>query len=290
MPGSPVVRPLAETDVAAAFEVSTTVFDALDSTHHRSSEPITEARTEQGRARIAHLLGTDPGGSWVADDGGAVVGIALALRREDLWGLSLLTVLPQFQSIGLGRRLLDVALGYGQDCRGGIILSSDDPRAIRRYARAGFSLLPCVRAVGEVRPGLEPAGAVRPATVSDLDLCAEASRAVRGAAHTADIGFALSRGFSVLVAEQPAGVGFAVHRDGTVVLLAATDADVAADLLRACLTAGPATVGVSYVTHAQPWAIDVVVDAGLSIQPHGPVFVRGDVGPMTPYVPSGAFL
>jgi len=290
MPKPPVVRPLAEADVAAAFDVSTTAFDALDSANHRPSDPVDDEGTRRGRARIAHLLDTDPGGSWVAADGGAVVGIALALRREDLWGLSLLTVHPRFQSIGLGRQLLDVALRYGEGCGGGLILSSVDPRAIRRYGRAGFSLLPCVRAVGEVRAALEPTQEVRPATVSDLELCAEASRAVRRAAHTADIRFALNQGFSVLVSEQSSGVGFAVHRHGSAVLLAATRPEIAADLLRACLAAGTARVGAYYVTHAQPWAIDVVLDAGLSIEPHGPVFARGDVGPLAPYLPSGAFL
>ena len=290
MPGSPVVRPLAEADVAAAFDVSTSAFDALDAANHRPSESLTEERTRHGHARIAHLLETDPAGSWVAADGESVVGVALALRREQVWGLSLLTIHPRFQSIGLGRRLLDAALAYGQECRGGIILSSDDPRAMRRYARAGFSLLPGVRAVGEVRAALEPTEEVRPATVSDLELCAVASRAVRGAAHTADVRLALEEGYHVVVADRPTGVGFAVHRDGTPVLLAATRPAIAADLLRACLAAGTARVGVYYVTHAQPWAIDVALDAGLSIEPHGPVFVRGDVGPMTPYLPSAAYL
>ena len=113
---------------------------------------------------------------------------------------------------------------------------------------------------------------------------------MRGAAHTADVRFALEHGYAVLVSEQPTGVGFAVHSYGTPVLLAATRPAIAADLLRACLAAGPAKLGVYYVTHAQPWAIDVILDAGLSIEPHGPVFVRGDVGPMTPYLPSPAFL
>jgi len=290
MPRPPVVRPLTEADVAGAFDVSTTAFDALDAANHRPSEPLTPERIEQGRARIAHLLETDPGGSWVAAHGSAIVGIALAIRREQIWGLSLLTVHPRFQSLGLGRRLLDAALGYGTDCRGGIILSSDDPRAVRRYARAGFSLLPAVRAVGEVRAALEPTEEVRPATLADLELCAAASRAVRGAAHTPDVRFALDRGFGVLVCEHPGGVGFAMQRNGTPVLLAATGSEVAADLLRACLASGAARVGVYYVTHAQPWAIDVILDAGLSVEPQGPVFVRGDVGPMSPYLPSGAFL
>ncbi len=33
-----------------------------------------------------------------------------------------------------------------------------------------------------------------------------------------------------------------------------------------------------------------MLDAGLVLKPGGAVFVRGDVGPFTPYLPSGAYL
>jgi hypothetical protein len=34
----------------------------------------------------------------------------------------------------------------------------------------------------------------------------------------------------------------------------------------------------------------VGLEAGLSLNTDGPVFVRGEVGPMAPYLPSGAYL
>src|SRR5436853_2505021 len=71
-----------------------------------------EARAARGQSRVAHLLETDPGGAWVAIDCERVVGVALALVREGLWGLSLLAVEPPLQGTGIGRRLLDAALGY----------------------------------------------------------------------------------------------------------------------------------------------------------------------------------
>jgi len=36
--------------------------------------------------------------------------------------------------------------------------------------------------------------------------------------------------------------------------------------------------------------MDVVLEAGLQLRPSGGTFVRGDVGPMRPYLPSGAYL
>ena len=138
--------------------------------------------TARGMARIAHLQRTDPGGAWVAEIDGQIAGVALALVREGLWGLSLLAVEPAHQSRGIGRRLFEPALAYGDGTRGGIILSSQDPRAMRRYALAGFALRPCITAAGALNRNLLPGGlASRPGDPeADREIVDAASRAVRG--------------------------------------------------------------------------------------------------------------
>jgi GNAT superfamily N-acetyltransferase len=60
---------------------------------------------------FSHLQATDPDGFVVAtapagDDSGRMVAFALAIRRERLWYLSMLFVLPELQGAGVGRRLL----------------------------------------------------------------------------------------------------------------------------------------------------------------------------------------
>ncbi len=66
--------------------------------------------------------------------------------REGVWGLSIFAVRPGLQSAGLGRALLGRALAHGAGARGGIILSSPDPRALRLYrARASRSTRWCRR-------------------------------------------------------------------------------------------------------------------------------------------------
>jgi GNAT superfamily N-acetyltransferase len=278
--------------VAAAQDLAMAAFTDLDERTHQAPMPVTPERIERGRARIAHLLATDPGGVFVAEDDSGIVGVALALRRDDVWGLSLLTVAPDRQSSGIGRQLLDEALAYGDDCRGWIILSSDDPRALRRYARAGFTLLPTVRAKGPVQRRPQPEGTVRAGTLDDATVCAVASRHVRRAAHTADLASFVAAGATLLVCEDERGVGFTTSRQGSPLLLAATDEGVAADLLRATLSLADdgTDVEVEAITHAQPWAVEVVLDAGLALSISGAVFVKGDVGPMAPYLPSGAYL
>src|SRR3954469_367700 len=179
-----------------------------------------EERRRRGVQRQRWLLESDPGGAWVADAGGEIAGVALGLLREGIWGLSLLAVEPGRQSQGLGRRLLDAALAYADGARGAIILSSTDPRAMRRYALAGFDLRPCVTAAGVVNRSLLPGGLrSRPGDPdADRELCAGASRAVRGAAHDRDVDASIDAGAGLLVHDDG---GFALVRDGSPVLIAA---------------------------------------------------------------------
>jgi GNAT superfamily N-acetyltransferase len=112
--------------------------------------------TARWRRRLAHPFETDPGGSFVALEDGRIVGIAQAIQRERLWVLSTLAVDPRAQSAGVGRALLERALDYGAPAHG-LIVSSNDARALRLYAQAGFTLLPTFHAHGPLRRDASPA-------------------------------------------------------------------------------------------------------------------------------------
>jgi hypothetical protein len=47
---------------------------------------------------------------------------------------------------------------------------------------------------------------------------------------------------------------------------------------------------VDFLTAGQDWAVEICLEARLALSPEGPLFVRGEVGPLAPYVPSGAYL
>ena len=236
--------------------------------------------------RSRHLVQTDPGGAWAVEAGGEVVGVALALVREGLWGLSLLIVREDHQSAGHGRTLMNAALAHGEGADAGLILASDDPRALRTYWRAGFALRPSLDVKGPVRTTPRAAAGVREARwPADRDLVDATSRAVRGAAHGTDIDMMISNGRRLLVHD---GGGFAVCAPNRVQLLAATDDRVATELLETALTEEDRTV--DFLDAQQDWAIDVVLRAGMKVVPSGAVCVRGEPGPLRPYIPSGAYL
>jgi GNAT superfamily N-acetyltransferase len=240
--------------------------------------------------RYRHLVRTDPAGAWVAEDERGIGGCALALRREDVWGLSLLIVRPDLQSTGVGGRLLRRANEYAEGARGRIILSSPDPRAIRSYSRLGLEAHPCFWAKGRPDVVADPS-ATREGTHEDIPFTEIVDRHVRGAAHGSDIGVQLDMGQTLLIAPDR---GYAVIgvADGELRVLAAFDDESARVLLRAAMArVGDGEVSISWLSAKQQWAIEECRDARLELRAdHGAVFLDGDVGPFTPYLPSGAFL
>ena len=282
------IRRMSEDDVAAVHALMAAVFADLDrrlGAKYVGPQP----QLAQVRIRFGRVLSSDPGGSWVAERDGRVVGCASSILREDVWGLSMFVVDTAAQGAGLGRELLARAVAYGDGARGRIILASRDPRAIDSYLRLGLQMEPSVSAQGA--PSRVEPGDVRLGGPADLAFTEEVDRAVRGAAHGADILAMLAGGMELLVAP---GRGYAVRLQGTVRLLAAVDDESAAAVLRGTL-ARIAAVGepanVEWITARQSWAVPVCLAAGLRFTTNaGPVFTGGDVGPFRPYLPSGSYL
>jgi GNAT superfamily N-acetyltransferase len=281
------LRAMREADIEAVDALKNVTFADLE--RRLDEEPHTPLPSARSQVRLRHLLRTDPGGCWVAERDGALVGCALALVREGVWGLSLLVVHPDAQSDGLGRTLLRRAHDYGAEAgaQGWIVLASPDPRALRVYTRLGLTPHPCLRAVG-VPNGVQAPSGVRDGTLDDLPLTVEVDRRVRRAAHGDDIAAMFEAGMTMLVAP---GRGYAFVNPGEVRLLAATDEAAARDLLLAVLArAGDEKIEVDWLTTGQDWAVPTCLDAGLDLCPGSAVFLAGDVGPFRPYIPSGAYL
>jgi GNAT superfamily N-acetyltransferase len=284
----PDFRQLTPADDRATVELMFTAFSDLDRRLGRQVHPPPPA--EAGMARVRHLATTDPEGAWAVEEDGELVGAAQSIVREGVWGLSLLVVHPRMQGSGIGRELMARSLRTMAGTRGGIILSSEDPRAMRLYFRSGFALRPTLDARGA--PVRRPAApeTVRPVRwPEDSGIVDAAGRYVRGAGHGTDVPAMLEGGNEVLVHDRG---GFVVHRAGEVKALAAHDDDTAADLLRAAINGTPpgGNASVEFISAGHDWAVGVVLDAGMELIGGGAIFVRGELGPMAPYLPSGAYL
>lgn len=283
-------------DVPSVEEVTAAAFYELDVATRPADWPTPErrspARVDPWRARMRHLIETDGGGCWVAEDDGAVVGAAAALRRGDLWGLSTFAVLPGRQARGLGRELLEAALSYGSQQSPGMICSSHDPRAVRRYRLAGFDLHPTMLMWGTVARSAIPAfGDVRRGSADDIGLLDEVDRATRGYGHGVDHGQLLSE-LELRIYEKRRSRAYAyLHPNGGAYLLAGTDTDSARNVLWAALECSDPETPFSFhnLTAEQSWAIDVGLAAGMEVHNRGFLALRS-MSPPTPYIPSGHFL
>src|SRR5918997_650140 len=286
------IRPIRSEDADAVYDLaSTALFESME--EREVLRRRTPEQVESRKARYGHFLRHDPEGAWLAEDDGRVSGVAISVVRERVWVLSLLAVDADHRGTGLGRELLEGALAYGEGCEGAMIASSSHPAAMRRYARAGFDLLPTLSASGNVRRDAVPSDlAVRDGEEQDLELASKVDRGIRGAAHGPDLEHMLATGCRLHISEGPSGRGYAAERDGSPAVLAATDPGVARDLLWACLERTPSEekVDVDWITGNQNWAVAVSLEAGLSLSPAGPICTRGVLGPLTPYLPSGPFL
>jgi GNAT superfamily N-acetyltransferase len=289
------LRPMTDADVEGAVEAFDSGFLAMRA---RYGLPITATSIQNERRRqnrTRHFLGTDPGGSWVADDEGTIVGMSQATVREGYWLLSQLGTIPGRQGRGLGRELLRLALSHGDPESPGTIQCSRDPKAMALYSNFGFSLHPVVAAWGHLRPGAvtRPPDVTRfetdQVTESQLDIVTAIDRRVRGSARTIDVAMMLSEeGNRLLLHGDQA---YAVAKDERIVTLGALTEESAALVLRTMLAESPEgeTIEVNWLTSAQQWAIRVLTQAGIELQPYGPVMVRGMTGPPTPYIPSGGY-
>ena len=290
------IRPLREDDVPAAERLTAEAFHELDVRTARRDEPDPTPRSESAaadwRRRLAHIQRHDAGGCWIAEDASGPVGVAAALRRDVTWILSTYVVRPGLQGRGVGRQLFDAALGHGAGCLRGMIASSSDPRAVRRYRTAGFTLHPTMVLRGTVARSVLPVvERVREGSPADIDLMDSVDRQVRDAAHGVDHEL-LTTMHRLVVVDRSTGSGYAyVAAGGGAYLLAATNRRTATDLLWECLAASspeePATI--SHVSAANEWAVDVGMAARMELQTSGYLALR-DMKPPMPYVHSGHFL
>jgi GNAT superfamily N-acetyltransferase len=244
--------------------VAAVVEAAGEQADRRAGRTPVERTPEQREAfaRGMHrFVDRDPDGAWVAVDGETVVGMAEAIRRDSFWGLSMLFVHPAAQSNGLGRRLLEASMAYAEGAEVRMILTSPDPRALRRYSLAGLVIHPAVEASGVVDRAQIPTGLPgRAGDTSDLDLVAEVDSALRGS-RAEDVEFLVGDGAALEVVEHRGGRGFAVHRRNRLNLLGATDDDTAALLLWRVLAQTEGEAEIWGMTAGQDWAVKVALAA-----------------------------
>lgn len=289
-------------DASASQAVVVAADAALARETHREPDVPPPVALELWRRRTVRAIERDPEGCWVAVDGGRVVGMTQAVRRGRFWGLSMLFVHPDAQSRGVGRLLLEAGRPYAAGAGLRMIMTSPDPRALRRYSAEGLAIHPAVDAAGAPDRSTLPAGLRhRDGDESDLDLVAAVDAGLRGS-RAEDVASLLAVGSQLRVVDDGPRRGWVLSQGGRVGMLGASDERTASELLWAVVADGPgsedsgsaedtpeqrAKVRVNCLTARQDWAVRVALAARISVTPTGPLFVDGMPHPPGPWLPSG---
>ena len=149
----------------------------------------------------------------LAERDGRILGSNFLDERDPIRGLGPITVDPEGQNTGAGRRLMAAAIKRGEDAPGiRLLQDAFHMRSLCLYQSLGFNLKePVAVMTGEPRSGPVDGVDVRPVTEDDLDECEALCRKVHGFERTNELRDAM-QAFAPLVAE----------RDGRIVAYATT--------------------------------------------------------------------
>ncbi len=213
---------------------------------------------------------------WVAEEeGGRAIGYARSIMRDGIRELTEFFVLPDAQSGGVGRGLLERAFP-ADGARHRAIVATIDPRAIARYLRAGLDgRVPLVGWEGVPR-NERLATDLRRERIErgdpPFDELAEVDRLILGFRRDEDHRWLAEQRPGWIYRRGAAAVGYAYHPSrpvwgGPYAALTATDLPVLiADGEAAAAAAGHATITFDLALTARP-AIDHLIGRGFRVDP-----------------------
>lgn len=151
------LRPVSSDDLEACLQI---FYASLDVLHERMGEPPVPRNPEALRLVFEHLIATDPEHCWLAEEERRSVAFGLAHQRGDHWYLGFLFVLPEAQSRGIGRALLERCLPPAEErasTRLSVAVEALQPVSTALYAQYGMvPRVPLYVLIGDLRPGVLP--------------------------------------------------------------------------------------------------------------------------------------
>src|ERR671918_441999 len=180
---------LREAQPADASDCARIVFDAFGviQDHHRFQRdfPALEAAVGLLNVFIPHPM------VWgvVAEIDGQIVGSNFLDERSPIRGAGPITVAPEGQDSGVGRRLMEAVLERGEEAPGiRLLQDAFHMRSLALYEVLGFAVKEPVAVVtGSPRGGDASEHEVRPLEDEDLDACGELCRTVHGYQRTNEL-------------------------------------------------------------------------------------------------------
>jgi ribosomal protein S18 acetylase RimI-like enzyme len=274
-------RPAEEDDLHSVHEV---LVDSLNQFAAERALPLTELDFDESLPLWRHFLGAGGKGFLVAEVKKRIAGFCCYIVRGNLWFLSYLSVLPEFQGTGVGRELFDTALAEGRENSAtqtiAAYASASNWPSISLYARNGiYPRMPVLRLEGSISNLCEPPepvdalpGVVASLTEETIEAIDTIDMAVREFKRDVDHRFWLgARGMRCYLfdgKEKPVGYAY-LSDDGAIGPLAALEANDVARMLCYCLDRLSSDGVDKFVVHvpgANVGALSLLYDRGFKLQ------------------------
>ncbi len=257
---------------------------SLNHLRNQANLPPVKTKITQPSPLLLHFLRTDPEGHFVAvNEKNRIVGYASSIVREFEWFLAMLFVTPSCQTSGIGRKLLERAMKYGEKAgctRLALATFSYNPQAIAVYSKQGMppnaAVLMLSRGEKTGRRGkLKPELTLNMNEVTDegkLGRLSDLDRKVRGIARPEEHFFWLgSEGYKTFeFRDGRKFAGYAVmSKTGLIGPIATTKPEYLEPILVHCLNSSPfpeTARNVIFVHGEQKRLLQTLLGAGFRIE------------------------
>ncbi len=197
-----VIRPATAEDIPACGDICYRAFSTINAAHNF---PCDFPTPEVALGAINGMF-TAPGFYWiVAESDGKILGSNCIDERSIIHGIGPITVDPETQNKGLGRKLMQAVMDRSRQLNAAgvrLIQAAFHTRSMSLYASLGFDIRePLAVMQGRTRERSIPGCTVRPATEADLAACNALSMRVHGFDRGIELLHSIQQG-SALVVER----------------------------------------------------------------------------------------
>lgn len=207
-----VIRPATAQDVAACADICYRAFSAINAAHNFPSDvPVPEAAI----GIISACFSTPGFYCVVAESNDRILGSNCLDERSIIHGIGPITVDPNTQNKGVGRKLMEAALERSRQ-RGAagvrLVQAAFHNRSLSLYASLGFDVCEPIEVMqGRTHERSIPGCTVRPATVADLAACNALSHRVHGFDRGTELAQAVQGGGALVVERGDRITAYASH-------------------------------------------------------------------------------
>lgn len=207
-----VVRTAAAEDGSACGQICYDAFSTLSAAH---GFPCDLPGSEAATGLLSMLFSSPDFYCVVAESGGRIVGSNCLDERSQIRGVGPITIDPEAQNLGVGRKLMQAVMDRANERSAPgirLVQAAYHNRSLSLYTSLGFDIrepLSCMQ--GRTLERSIPGCAVRPAKADDADACNALSRRVHGFDRGVDLAQAIEQGTARVVERGGRITGYTTH-------------------------------------------------------------------------------